>query len=445
MNERFPWTLSDPGAIGCLKEENWCFHIERLRPIAETLGECGICFGLEFLGPKTLRDDKRFSFIHTLPGILDLATEVGPNVGVLLDSWHWYTSGATVGDILALKPEQVVSVHVNDAPAGIPLDTQQDMKRKIPGATGIIPIVAFLRALHGIGYDGPVTPEPFDSDLAAMATDTERLNTINWAMYTIFDKAGIVPGVNPPVVKGVRANIVAERMLRFESFALPAKPYGSQVLLRTQRTIMSAGTELANYTGLESDTRVPGAWCYHPWRPGYGGIGEIIAVGPSALGHLKPGMRVYGILNHASHAIVDTSWQLCVPVPEDLDSSTAVMAWVANVAITGIQRARVALGETVVVIGLGQVGNLAGQFFARSGQRVIELDFSPARRALAEQVGFAATFDPREFLPDVITIMPNQLEGLKLAQEARLRPRHVAVLTATVVGTGRALRASRSA
>ncbi|MDX1931557.1 MAG: TIM barrel protein [Capsulimonadales bacterium] len=396
-------------------EANRRFHIERLRPIAAILNQHGIRFGTEFLGPKTLLDGKRYPFIRTLAEMLALAEEIGPNVGVLLDAWHWYTSGGTVEDILALKPEQVVYVHVNDAPAGIPIDEQEDMRRKMPGATGIIPIAPFLRALKRIGYDGPVAPEPFDADLGTMASDADRLNAVSWAMNHVFDRAGIVPGAEASVVDGVRANIVAERTLRFEWFSLPAAPQGSQVLLRTLRTIISAGTELANYTGLESDTRVPGAWCYYPWRPGYGGIGEVLAVGPHAPRHLQPGMRVYGILNHASHALLDTGWQLCVPVPEELDSSTAVMARVANVAITGIQRARVSLGETVVIVGLGQVGNLAGQFFARAGQRVIGLDLSPARRALAEQVGFAATFDPRDYLPDVVSV--SEAERSKRSRE----------------------------
>lgn len=384
--------------------DNHRFHIQRLKPIAAILGEHGIRFGLEFLGPKTLREDKAHPFIHTLGEMLELAAEVGPNVGLLLDSWHWYTSGGTAEDLATLRPEQVVYVHVNDAPAGISLDQQQDLQRRWPGATGIIPIATFLRTLKKIGYDGPVAPEPFDKELTDMATDSDRLGMINWAMSTMFEKAGIVPGVNPSVVKGMRANIVAERTLKFEWFELPAEPQGSQVLVQTERTIISAGTELANFTGLESDTRVPGAWCYYPWRPGYGGIGRILAVGPYAPGHLKPGMRIYGILNHASHAIVDTSWQLCVPVPEGLDSSTAVMSRIANVALSAYQRSHVTLGDTVVIIGLGLVGNLAGQFYLQAGQRVIGLDLSPKRRALAEQVGFTATLDSADLLPDVVRL-----------------------------------------
>ena len=37
------------------------------------------------------------------------------NVGLLLDSYHWHTNGLTTEDILKLKREQIVHVHINDA------------------------------------------------------------------------------------------------------------------------------------------------------------------------------------------------------------------------------------------------------------------------------------------------------------------------------------------
>ena len=97
--------------------------------------------------------------------MLALGREIGPNVGLLLDCWHWYTSHGTLDDLKRLTAEQVVYVHVNDAPAGIPVDEQQDMVRALPGETGVIDIVGFLQTLRAIGYDGPVTPEPFKKEL----------------------------------------------------------------------------------------------------------------------------------------------------------------------------------------------------------------------------------------------------------------------------------------
>ncbi len=142
-------------------EENRKFYIDRFRPISEILLDHGCTFGLEFIGPKTLWTSQKYPFIHTMKAMLEMCEEIGPNMGLLLDCWHWHTSGGTVEQIEALRPEQVVYVHVNDAPPGVSLDQYVDNQRAMPGATGVIDIAGFLGALRTIGYDGPVTPEPF--------------------------------------------------------------------------------------------------------------------------------------------------------------------------------------------------------------------------------------------------------------------------------------------
>lgn len=212
-------------------------------------------------------------------------------------------------------------------------------------------------------------------------------------------------------MKAVRASIVAAQTVRFEEFDLPDMPSRSEVLVKTDRTIVSAGTELANYTGLDPDTRIPGRWCAYPWLPGYGGVGRVVAVGPD-VHHLQPGDRVYGIFHHASYVLVDTASKLCVPVPEQLDSTTAVMSRMCGVAITGYRRTRgLALGDMVVMIGLGLVGNLAGQFFLRAGQRVVGLDMSERRRALAQQVGYHEVLDPSALSEDDLWARVQELNG----------------------------------
>ena len=57
---------------------------------------------------------------------------------------------------------------LNDAPAGIPVDEQMDLTRKLPAVTGVIDLKTFLGALVKIGYDGPVQAEPFDKSLREM-------------------------------------------------------------------------------------------------------------------------------------------------------------------------------------------------------------------------------------------------------------------------------------
>ena len=151
--------------------ENFAHHVARLQPIARVLAEHGCRLGLEFIGPRTMREGKRYGFIFSMDAMLCLAQAIGPNVGLLLDSWHWYTSLGTLADIRALRAEDVVYVHINDAPEGVPVEAQIDQVRRLPGATGVIDLAGFLGVLQEIGYDGPVTPEPFDQGLAALAPD----------------------------------------------------------------------------------------------------------------------------------------------------------------------------------------------------------------------------------------------------------------------------------
>jgi sugar phosphate isomerase/epimerase len=174
---------------------NRAFHLGRLTPIARTLAEQGASLGLEFLGPKTLRDRFRFPFICGSGEMVAMCREIGPNVGLLLDCWHWYTAHETVGDLKALRREDVVVVHVNDAPRDVPVDEQLDNKRALPGATGVIDIVSFLSALRDIGYQGPVMAEPMQCGLDALPSDEERLRVTRASIQDIFDRAGIVESI----------------------------------------------------------------------------------------------------------------------------------------------------------------------------------------------------------------------------------------------------------
>ena len=172
-------------------EENYQRHRSRLQACAQVLSDHGCCLGLEFVGPKTMRQARRYEFICDMPGVLRLCDDIGTgNVGLLLDCWHWYTSHGTVDDITALRPEQVVYVHVNDAPAGVPVDEQVDNVRALPGETGVIDIKGFLCALQQIGYDGPVAPEPFSRKLGQMPP-LEAVHITGAAMDRIWALAGL--------------------------------------------------------------------------------------------------------------------------------------------------------------------------------------------------------------------------------------------------------------
>ena len=149
--------------------ENWDFHIRRLKPAAEILKDYGHSLGLEFIGPAASRRMHRFSFAYDMNVVLDLAAIIGAgNVGLLFDTWHWYTCRSTLDDVRRLTKNEVIYVQVNDAPAGINPEDQLDDERCLPGETGVIPTAEILQILNQIGYDGPVTPESYSDKIEAI-------------------------------------------------------------------------------------------------------------------------------------------------------------------------------------------------------------------------------------------------------------------------------------
>jgi sugar phosphate isomerase/epimerase len=185
----FTWIT--PASDSLPFEEHFRLHVERLKAVAEILDDYGCFLGLEFVGPKTSRLNQKHEFIHTMDGILKLRDAMkAKNVGLLLDCWHWYTSHATVDQIKRLKSNDVVYVHVNDAPSGFQVDEQVDWARRLPGETGVIDIAGFLKALKQIGYDGPVTPEPFDKGLAEMPVQ-EVVKKVGRSMDKVWKQAEI--------------------------------------------------------------------------------------------------------------------------------------------------------------------------------------------------------------------------------------------------------------
>jgi sugar phosphate isomerase/epimerase len=149
--------------------ENLRTHARRLGAAASVLQDHGLRLGLEYVAPKTSWSTQRFPFVHTMAEMKDLHAEIGrPNVGFVLDSWHWYTAGESKKDLLTLRGEQVISVDLNDAPAGVPVDQQVDNRRELPASTGVIDVRSFLGALKEIGFTGPVRVEPFNEAVRRM-------------------------------------------------------------------------------------------------------------------------------------------------------------------------------------------------------------------------------------------------------------------------------------
>lgn len=158
----------------------------RLREMADVLGDRDLRFGLEYVGTWSAWTSVQFPWVHTMAEALELIDDIArPNVGLVLDSWHWYHALETAEDITALTNKQIVVVDLNDGTAGLDRKAMQDTTRELPAATGVIDVGAFLTALADIGYDGPVRAEPFSKALNAMGNE-EAVATTAAAMKKAF-------------------------------------------------------------------------------------------------------------------------------------------------------------------------------------------------------------------------------------------------------------------
>jgi len=82
-----------------------------------------------------------------------------PNVGLVLDTFHFFAGGSTVAAIRNVDPRKIFIVHVNDV-EGVPRRKMHDALRLLPGK-GIIPLARILGALKAIGYTGRFSVEIF--------------------------------------------------------------------------------------------------------------------------------------------------------------------------------------------------------------------------------------------------------------------------------------------
>jgi 2-desacetyl-2-hydroxyethyl bacteriochlorophyllide A dehydrogenase len=200
---------------------------------------------------------------------------------------------------------------------------------------------------------------------------------------------------------------------------LPPNLGVGQLLIRTRTTLISPGTERAFFLGLPN---TPGSY---PHYPGYSNIGEVVAVGEGVEGW-TPGMRVATPAGHA--AFVAVSSETCVPVPERLADGEAVFFNLAAIAMQGVRKARVELGEPVVVIGAGLIGLLALQLARlNGGLPVVSVDTDERRLAFAQAVDADETVALSDDLKVTVASLCED-EGAAVVIEATGHPE--AILTA---------------
>lgn len=150
-----PYVVVVPGLLphGATREDCIAESSRVLEELSHTASRFGIGLAFEFLGQPGCS-------VQTL----DLASEIvgrvaRPDVGLVIDSFHFYAGGSTIESIDALDAGKLFIFHINDA-EDLPRKQLEDRHRLLPGL-GILPLREIVAALRRIGYDGVASVETF--------------------------------------------------------------------------------------------------------------------------------------------------------------------------------------------------------------------------------------------------------------------------------------------
>ena len=175
-------------------------------------------------------------------------------------------------------------------------------------------------------------------------------------------------------------------------------PAPDQILLAAEYSAVSAGTELAVYTGTHQWLKDPNLpdWKF-PFRSGYSAAGRVLKVGKDFPGGFKEGDRVSFPGNHASAELLTIGQERCRvwKLPEGLDFDRAAVACIARYGLGASIRAGITLGRSAAVLGLGVIGQFALRCLVAAGASpVIGIDAVGMRRVAAKRGGADITIDP---------------------------------------------------
>lgn len=180
-------------------------------------------------------------------------------------------------------------------------------------------------------------------------------------------------------------------------------PGPGEARVRSTMTTISHGTEMSLYRGtapfatqafdLELRAFVPREQgTIYPMRLGTEYVGEVIEIGAD-VEEVAVGDLVYGRGGHRD--IQQAPAAELVRLPDGLEPEAALFVHHGCVALNALHDAKMRLGDSVGVIGLGVIGLLALQMARLSGgRRVFGADTFAMRRQLALEYGAEAVFDP---------------------------------------------------
>ena len=187
-----------------------------------------------------------------------------------------------------------------------------------------------------------------------------------------------------------RIVFTGKQQVQLEPFS-PGEPGPAEVRVRMTLSLMSTGTENIVFNRLFEAGSHWDNWVKYPFHPGYCSVGVVEAVGPGVTA-LKVGDRVATRCSHGSHAVrkeID-----CHPIPREIPDSEAVWFALAKITFQGARAADYKMGDSVLIIGAGPIGQMSVRWARAAGAKsIIVADSIPGRLELARLGGATAAIN----------------------------------------------------
>src|SRR6185436_18450409 len=116
--------------------------------------------------------------------------------------------------------------------------------------------------------------------------------------------------------------------------------------------------------------------------------GVVVDIGDETSGFRLGDRVACAGVGYASHAeVLSVPMNLCVRLPEKVTFEAGAFGTVGAIALQGVRLAEPTLGESVVVIGLRLIGQIAVQLLNANGCRVFGIDLDEDKINLAKELG----------------------------------------------------------
>jgi 2-desacetyl-2-hydroxyethyl bacteriochlorophyllide A dehydrogenase len=226
---------------------------------------------------------------------------------------------------------------------------------------------------------------------------------MNWTLLT--DHSSLIE-MEAKIVKNNPTVVFPEpKRVTIEDRPMPT-PGDGALLVQTQRTLISTGTELTILNGEYSPDSRWGQYGKFPFVPGYNNIGVVVDVGKNVdrnwLGRI--------VASYASHsAYVALRPEQVRPVHREIPDEEAAFFTIAEIVMNGVRRGEVCWGEPVAVYGLGLLGQLTTRFCHFAGARpVIGVDISDKRLEMLPKVpGMEAISPKSQNITETVSTLTN--------------------------------------